>query len=192
MNQIKRAPRVPFEEEVRYSAGSRAFRQRAVNISLSGIFIQTSDLQAVDAELDMEFDLPVGGARYPLRVRGKVYRTVPPHASGAMLPGMGITFIGLDARSRGLLSELIRERMPGSRWSSEEFPIRPPRVGPDGRAVLPFSDATPRWERRLPVILVVILVGMLAYVLWFVLRTVPPSSTELGTRSAQGERRERP
>jgi hypothetical protein len=168
MSQIKRAPRVPFEEEVSYSANGRTYRNRAVNISLSGIFIQAGDLQPVDAEIDMEFDVPIGAQRYRIQVRGKVYRTVPPDAAGAMLPGMGLTFIGLDARSRGLLSELIRERMPGSRWSSEEFPSRP-QVTPDGRPILPELDLTPQWERRLPLILLLILVGMLAYVLWTVL-----------------------
>ena len=167
MTTIKRAPRVPFEEEVQYTSSTGSHRHRAVNISLSGIFIQAGEVQPVDTVLDMTFELPVNGVRHPLQVRGKVYRSVETAGAGAFPPGMGVTFIGLEPRTRTLLLELIRERMSGARVWSDDTPSGPFQMRDPERDL---TVATPPvWERRLPFVLLAVLVGMLAYVLWYAL-----------------------
>jgi hypothetical protein len=73
-----------------------------------------------------------------------------------------------------LLLELIRERMSGARVWSDDTPSGPFQMRDPERDL---TVATPPvWERRLPFVLLAVLVGMLAYVLWYALYSQRPQS----------------
>jgi hypothetical protein len=59
--------------------------------------------------------------------------------------------------------------MPGSRPWAEDTPGSPLHYQEAGRPQPEERDLASYWERRLPFVLLAILVGMLAYVIWYAL-----------------------
>ena len=77
---------------------------RAGNLSSTGIFIETTNLLDLGDPLVLAFPT-AGGA--PLNVTARV-RWVSPFGDAAdAQPGMGIEFVGLDARKRSRLEALL-------------------------------------------------------------------------------------
>lgn len=81
-------------------------REHAMNISVGGMFLRTTEPHPRDSMIYLQFRL-ADGAKL-IEGLGRVVHVNPPdHAA----PGMGIEFVNLDAESREFIDRLIQERM---------------------------------------------------------------------------------
>jgi hypothetical protein len=87
-----RARRVPLPLLLRYRSldDPQWHEGRVENISRSGVLFSTSDLMAVDTELEMTFELPVAPTPPAIHCRGRVVRTVAA-GSGGWHPALAAT-----------------------------------------------------------------------------------------------------
>ena len=86
LSKEKRAPRKSCEIPVKYSTFDRVYSDRIMNISQSGVFIETQRPIFVGEEILMEFKLE--GVNKTLKIKGNVV-----HASNQ---GVGIEFKNVD------------------------------------------------------------------------------------------------
>jgi Tfp pilus assembly protein PilZ len=86
LSKEKRAPRKSCSIPVRYTTFDRVYSDRIMNISQSGVFIETRRPIFVGEEIVMDFQLE--GVNKPMKLRGKVV-----HTSSR---GVGIEFQNVD------------------------------------------------------------------------------------------------
>jgi Tfp pilus assembly protein PilZ len=86
LSKEQRAPRKSCEIQVKYKTFDRVYSDRIMNISQSGVFIETRRPIFVGEEILMDFKIE--GVNKPLKIRGKVV-----HASNR---GVGIEFKNVD------------------------------------------------------------------------------------------------
>ena len=86
LSKEKRAPRKSIQIPVRYKTFDRVYSDRIMNISESGVFIETRKPLFVGEEIVMDFKIV--GVNKPLKIQGKVV-----HASNR---GVGIEFKNVD------------------------------------------------------------------------------------------------
>jgi len=86
LSKEKRAPRISCEIPVKYTTFDRVYSDRIMNISRSGVFIETQRPIFVGEEILMDFKIE--GVKKTLQIKGKVV-----HASGR---GVGIEFQNVD------------------------------------------------------------------------------------------------
>jgi Tfp pilus assembly protein PilZ len=86
LSKEKRAPRKSCRIPVRYETFDRVYSDRIMNISQSGVFIETRRPIFVGEEILMDFQIE--GVNKPLKIKGKVV-----HTSSR---GVGIEFKNVD------------------------------------------------------------------------------------------------
>ena len=96
----------------------------APNISKSGIFIKTTKPRAVGTRVKFEFQIADGSP--VLRGIGVVVwnRT---ESSDGKPPGMGLKFVGLDAKSKNTLERIVEFKKSTSNHLPSRFSDAPPR-----------------------------------------------------------------
>jgi Tfp pilus assembly protein PilZ len=92
-----RAPRKSCEIPVKYKTFDRVYSDRIMNISQSGVFIETRRPIFVGEEILMDFKIE--GVNKPLKIRGKVV-----HASSK---GVGIEFKEVDPTITQILPAIL-------------------------------------------------------------------------------------
>jgi hypothetical protein len=102
-------PRFLDRFRVTLHVGKHKAQREALNLSASGIFVESDTPPAVDAIVQVILELPDG--KPPLEVQGIVLHRVPPGTSA--IPGAGVQFIGADDAFRVRLDaylETLRNR----------------------------------------------------------------------------------
>jgi len=84
-----------------YSAYSR-------DLSLSGIFLITSDILPLGSELPLTLDLPDGRKSKKIKVMGKVMRIVEESTGEHAYTGMGLEFVNLKPTGEKAISNFIK------------------------------------------------------------------------------------
>lgn len=105
------APRVPVRIRIEYETADRFFQDYIRNLSLGGIFIETSNPLPVKTRLNVQFSLP--GLKKPISADGMVVHTQSLGKQNPAVVGMGIRFAELDERSRQALDAYIRKQASG-------------------------------------------------------------------------------
>jgi uncharacterized protein (TIGR02266 family) len=92
---------------IRYRTADQFFQDYVQNISMGGIFVETTKPLSEGTRLSVEFSLP--GMRVPISADGVVvHRLSGNRGSDASGNGMGIRFSELDEKSKRLLEEYVR------------------------------------------------------------------------------------
>lgn len=99
LEKKRRSPRINYFMEVDYVVGDRAFNGYINNISVDGVFIETSETFQKNSVITLTFALP--NSQGHIRVAGKIVRTTP--------EGIGIAF---DMDIQTLLEERTHETSP--------------------------------------------------------------------------------
>jgi uncharacterized protein (TIGR02266 family) len=81
--------RIPVKLQVRFRTASEFVQEHAVNLSRGGIFIRTEDPPPIDSAVEVEVQLPDGGA--PVTTGGIVVHRQPPAVG--KIPGAGVQFV---------------------------------------------------------------------------------------------------
>src|SRR5690606_29006712 len=101
-------PRIAIAAPVCLRHPQRAWCGIARNLSRGGLFVESPELLATRAELELALELPESGGA--LAFTAQVIWTRPRGATQAA--GMGLRFLGLDRASARRLSEYVGERLP--------------------------------------------------------------------------------
>src|SRR3954471_3863804 len=145
----RRQQRVAYAASVRVHPSGRPhpFDGRTINLSRSGVLIESLQPCAIGTELICEIPLP-GGRR---RLRGRVTRL---QSLSPAAVGLGIEFTGLEGSDEDLLSEVVgeddgRSRVVQVRFEGMREPMRSrARLTDDG---IRLSTALPFLRLRSPV-----------------------------------------
>ena len=105
----RRTRRLPVEIQIQYETADGFFQDYIRNLSLGGIFIETSKPLPMHTKLKVQFSLPDMGA--PIVADGVVVHTLrvgqPRNPS---LSGMGIRFSDLEPSSKEMLESYLQVR----------------------------------------------------------------------------------
>ena len=96
-------PRYARRLDVEIVSGNRTYSATTGNISLGGVFVETSDSLPLQSRLQIRFRIPTQPE--PIEVTGEVRWIEPGGADQAA--GMGIRFQGLRAREVWALNRLL-------------------------------------------------------------------------------------
>jgi type IV pilus assembly protein PilZ len=107
----RRWERTELVVRVDYKTVDELFSEFARNINEGGLFVETDNPPSLGTSVSLEFQIP--GSDEPIQVMGRVVRVCD--ASHREGPGMAIEFENLDAQSRDLINELVRQLRVGSR-----------------------------------------------------------------------------
>jgi uncharacterized protein (TIGR02266 family) len=104
----RRHPRAPLSLLVQYRFDSLDdfMAEYSVDISMSGMFIRTSDPRKEGSMIYVQFTLKDGAKL--IEGLGKVVRVNP---AGAPLAGMGIEFVNFDDESMALIEEIVKANL---------------------------------------------------------------------------------
>ena len=102
----RKHPRAPLHMLVqfRFDTLEDFISEYSMDISMSGIFIHTTEPRPVGTPIWLQFTLKDGSTI--IEALGKVARMAPPGAGGGS-PGMGIEFESFDERTRDVLTRLV-------------------------------------------------------------------------------------
>jgi len=104
----RRHPRVPIRVSADCREGEASYQYYTMDVSESGMFIDTFKPLPLGAEITVRFTLPRQGA--PLLCKGKVVRTVPPSlAVEGVHAGMGIRFTNLSSEDSDKIRDFVTE-----------------------------------------------------------------------------------
>lgn len=104
----RRFDRVPVEIEIRYETADGFFQDYIRNLSLGGIFIETSKPLPTNTKLKVQFSLPEMSD--PIVADGVVVHTLRVgQARNPSVSGMGIRFSELEPSSRQMLESYLRK-----------------------------------------------------------------------------------
>jgi type IV pilus assembly protein PilZ len=98
--------RVPLRIQIQYQTADQFFQDYIQNLSIGGIFIETSSPLKVGTRLKVQFCLPE--IQKEILADGMVVRKVDVRSKDPRLPGMGIQFSDLNSRDKRILDEYIR------------------------------------------------------------------------------------
>jgi uncharacterized protein (TIGR02266 family) len=100
-------PRIPLKLLVQFRLQDmdEFMREYAVNLSVGGMFIRTSDPHPRESLVYLQFTLVAGDKL--IEGLGKVVHVNPPTHE---VPGMGIEFVNLDDESREFIDSIVQER----------------------------------------------------------------------------------
>ena len=102
----RHARRVPIEIQIQYETADGFFQDYMRNLSLGGIFIETSEPLPVRTKLKVQFCLPEMSR--PIVADGVVVHTLRVgQGRNPSVSGMGIKFSELDPSSRQMLEEYL-------------------------------------------------------------------------------------
>jgi type IV pilus assembly protein PilZ len=107
----RRWQRTELVVRVDYKTVDELFSEFARNINEGGLFVETDSPPSLGASVALEFQIP--GSDEPIQVMGRVVRVCDDKDREG--PGMGIEFENLDAQSRDLINELVRQLRVGTR-----------------------------------------------------------------------------
>lgn len=100
----RRSSRVDLLVRVDYKTVDELFSEFARNINEGGMFVETDTPPELGSSVALQFQIP--GSDEPIQVMGRVVRVSRGERDEG--PGMGIEFEDLDAQSRELINELVR------------------------------------------------------------------------------------
>ena len=106
----RRNERVELMVRVDYKTVDELFSEFARNINEGGMFVETDAPPEPGAAVALQFRIP--GSEEPIAVMGRVVRTTEGNREEP--PGMGIEFENLDAQSRELINQLVRNLRVGA------------------------------------------------------------------------------
>jgi type IV pilus assembly protein PilZ len=98
--------RVPLRIRIQYQTADQFFQDYIQNLSVGGIFIETSTPLKVGTRLKVQFCLPE--MEKEILADGVVVRRVDLHTKDPRLAGMGIQFSELTSGDKLVLDEYIR------------------------------------------------------------------------------------
>jgi len=105
----RRSSRVDLVVRVDYKTVDELFSEFARNINEGGLYVETDSPPQLGSSVALQFKIP--GGDEPIQVMGRVVRISEGEAGGP--PGMGIEFDDLNAQSRELINELVRNLRVG-------------------------------------------------------------------------------
>jgi uncharacterized protein (TIGR02266 family) len=108
-SERRRSERIDLLVRVDYKTVDELFSDFARNINEGGMFIETDTPPDPGSAVALEFRIP--GSEDPIQVMGRVVRATLGDQSEP--PGMGIEFENLDAQSRELINQLVRNLRVG-------------------------------------------------------------------------------
>ena len=102
-------PRLPLEMVVQFRLHdlNEFMRDYAANLSQGGMFIRTREPRAEGSLLYVQFRLKDGASL----IEG-LARVVHVNGPDQPIPGMGLEFVNLDAKSVELIDRIVTERLP--------------------------------------------------------------------------------
>lgn len=106
--------RLPIRVMVEYQAIEDFLIDYTANVSLGGIFIQTTDPMAVGTTFKLRLSIPT--RQRPIDTVGVVRWTVPPEESGPLIPGMGVQFDELNPTDLRAVHRLL------AAWEDDALP----------------------------------------------------------------------
>lgn len=101
----RRSDRIDLLVRVDYKTVDELFSEFARNINEGGLFVETEQPPELGSPIALQFRIP--GAEEPIQAQGRVVRITD--GLGDEPPGMGIQFEKLDAETRELIDELVRQ-----------------------------------------------------------------------------------
>lgn len=112
-SRVRGLPRIAIEAPVHIRAGATEGWGRVRNVSRGGMFIEADVSVSPHSEVALEFELPETPRRFAPTAM-VVWRSAEQRmdAGGAPLTGLGLRFVGLDARSARYLEDYVHERAP--------------------------------------------------------------------------------
>lgn len=99
---------IGLEVKYRYMGIDRVNYSR--DVSNAGIFLITEKPVPIGVELDLEFDLPLGGSLTPIKAKSVVIREEREEREGRIITGMGLEFKGLGKDEQDHLTEFISQQ----------------------------------------------------------------------------------
>lgn len=104
----RKHPRAPIRVSADCMEAELIYQSYTVDVSESGIFIDTAEPLPVGTELTIKFALPRQGA--PLLCKGRVVRTVPPSRSPeGVRSGMGVRFTNLSSEDADKIRAFVAQ-----------------------------------------------------------------------------------
>jgi len=107
-SSVRGLPRVEIDAPVRIRCGAIESWGQARNVSRGGLFVEAALSVPPRAEVALEFELPDTLQRFAPTARVVWQR----NDQGGQPPGIGLRFVGLDARSARYLDDYVHERAP--------------------------------------------------------------------------------
>jgi type IV pilus assembly protein PilZ len=105
----RRSSRIELVVRVDYKTVDELFSEFARNINEGGLYVETDTPPQLGSNVALQFQIP--GGTEPIQVIGRVVRIS--EGEGGDPPGMGIEFEDLNAQSRELINELVRNLRVG-------------------------------------------------------------------------------
>lgn len=105
----RRSSRIDVVVRVDYKTVDELFSEFARNINEGGLYVETDTPPQLGSSVALQFQIP--GGTEPIQVIGRVVRIS--EGEGVDPPGMGIEFEDLNAQSRELINELVRNLRVG-------------------------------------------------------------------------------
>lgn len=105
----RRSSRIELVVRVDYKTVDELFSEFARNINEGGLYVETDTPPQLGSSVALQFQIP--GGTEPIQVIGRVVRIS--EGEGGDPPGMGIEFEDLNAQSRELINELVRNLRVG-------------------------------------------------------------------------------
>lgn len=110
LNLRRRFARLDIHLIVKYKTAGQAKKTkllegRVLNMSASGLYIYSQYTLPLNAQIDLEFNLP--GGRAPLEAHGKVSWLADKEIQPHFYPGMGVSFIHLTPEKESEIIEFI-------------------------------------------------------------------------------------
>lgn len=101
-------PRIALDAPVRLRQRQREWPGTARNLSRGGVFVESPELLAEQAEVELALELP----ETPLALASTAQVIWTRRADDALAAGMGLRFLGLDRRTVREIAEYVEERLP--------------------------------------------------------------------------------
>jgi type IV pilus assembly protein PilZ len=101
------AERLPIRMLVEYESSEDFLIDYTANMSIGGMFIQTSNPLEVGTRFRLRFRIP--GRDEPVDTIGEVCWVLTPEEAGCMQPGMGVRFEELAAKDRNAVESMLTD-----------------------------------------------------------------------------------
>ncbi len=107
-HERRKYPRVPVRIRIQYRVADQFFTDYIQNLSLGGIFVETTEPLPVHTALKVQFSLPA--MEEPIVADGVVvHRVEINRGKGKAASGMGIRFSQLDERNKRALEAYLQK-----------------------------------------------------------------------------------
>jgi type IV pilus assembly protein PilZ len=113
MQDKREQSRAEVDVEVQYRTVQEFLGAYARNISGGGVFIHSQRVLPLNQPVRLRFTLP--GVSHRFETGGIVVWSNPSPSRGSLPSGMGIKFLDLDSKDRGLIEEFVKSKIPPPR-----------------------------------------------------------------------------